>query len=385
MKTFGRILSYLGVALLACILTLTAVTLKPVNPPSKLDELSTLIEDKFIGEADQTAMEDAAAYGMVASLGDRWSHYIPAADFAEYMEQMENAYVGIGVTISGEKKEEGFEILAVTPDGPAQEAGLQEGDILTRVDGCKVGNMTLDEIRELIRGTEGTPVTLSYLRNGTAGSCDVIRKSIQVKVASGQMLSGHVGYVQIVNFSDRCAQETISIIEDLIGKGADSFVFDVRFNPGGYAHELVALLDYLLPEGPVFRTVDYAGRESVENSDAEFLDMPMVVLVNGESYSAAEFFAAALQEYEAAEVVGQPTCGKGYFQSTFQLSDGSAVGLSIGEYFTPQEHNLAGIGITPDRTVPVDEETFRLIYMKKLPPEQDPQIQAALDLLDENR
>ena len=158
-------------------------------------------------------------------------------------------------------------------------------------------------------------------------------------------------------------------------------IIDVRNNPGGYAHELVDVLDYLLPEGPLFRTVDYAGKEEVENSDASCVPVPMAVLINGESYSAAEFLAAAMSEYGAAVTVGEQTCGKGYFQMTYQLPDGSAVGLSVGKYFTPNGVSLAGVGITPDVMVPVDEEIFAAIYADALEPEDDPQIQAAVEAL----
>ena len=133
----------------------------------------------------------------------------------------------------------------------------------------------------------------------------------------------------------------------------------------------------------MFRTVDYAGKEKADYSDAACLDIPMAVLVNGDSYSAAEFFAAALQEYEKAEVFGNKTVGKGYFQNTFVLSDGSAVGLSVGKYFTPQGRNLAGVGVTPDREIPVDDETAAAIYYGTLEPENDPQIQAAAEYLTE--
>ena len=155
----------------------------------------------------------------------------------------------------------------------------------------------------------------------------------------------------------------------------------MRHNPGGYASELVKVLDYLLPEGELFRTVRYDGKEDVDMSDADCLDVPMAVLVNAGSYSAAEFFAAALRDYEAAVVVGEQTVGKGYFQTTYQLNDGSAVALSIGEYFTPKGKNLAAVGVTPDVVVTVDEETASAIYYGTLNPEEDPQIQAAVKTL----
>ena len=155
----------------------------------------------------------------------------------------------------------------------------------------------------------------------------------------------------------------------------------MRYNGGGYANEMNKVLDYLLPEGELFKTVDYTGKEEVTKSNAKCLEMPMTVLVNGSSYSAAEFFAAALREYEWATVVGQQTSGKGYYQVVYQLSDGSAVGLSIGKYVTPKGVSLEGVGITPDVIVEVTKEQAAGIYAGTLDPMEDPQILAAIAVL----
>ena len=155
----------------------------------------------------------------------------------------------------------------------------------------------------------------------------------------------------------------------------------MRNNPGGYKSELCKILDYLLPEGPLFRSEYYDGSTQVDSSDADCLEIPMAVLVNSESISAAEFFAAALAEYEAATVVGQQTIGKGYFQNAYELSDGSAVGLSIGKYTTPNGVSLTGVGITPDVVVEVDEALFRQIYYGQIAWNEDPQILAAVEVL----
>ena len=195
------------------------------------------------------------------------------------------------------------------------------------------------------------------------------------------MLEDGIGLVTIVNFDGRCAEETIAAIQALREQGAEKLIFDVRNNPGGYAHELVAVLDYLLPEGELFHMEFYTGEEEFDHSDESFLDMPMAVLVNADSFSAAEFFAAALQEYEAAVIVGGKTVGKGYFQTTIQLNDGSAVGLSVGKYYTPSGVSLQNVGITPDVEVPVDEETYTNIYYGLVEAKDDPQIQAAMDAL----
>lgn len=382
MNKLWKILSYVIVALVAVAITFPiAAAVVSDHPNSKLEQVESLIIERFIGDADKTQMEDAAAGAMVDSLGDRWSYYIPADEYAAYMEQMNNSYVGIGVTITVMEDNSGFEIMEVTPGSSAEEAGLKIGDVIVAIEGQPTAGMTTTEGRDLVRGDEGTTVKLTLDRDGVELERNVERRKVMVPVATWQLLDGGIGLITIENFDARCAKETIAAIEAVMEAGADKLIFDVRNNPGGYASELVDLLDYLLPEGPLFRTVDYTGKESVDSSNADCLDVPMVVLVNGDSYSAAEFFAVALKEYDAAIVVGEQTVGKGYFQQTYQMADGSAVGLSVGEYFTPNGNNLAGVGITPDVTVSVDDETAVAIYYNWLEPEEDPQIQAAVEVL----
>lgn len=373
--------SYVLVAVLTTVMTLAIVNHEAGIAPTKLEQLEKLIEERFIGDADKEAIEDAAAKAMVSATGDRWSYYIPASEYESYQEKMANAYVGVGITIQLTEEKEGFLITEVAAGGPAEEAEIQVKDLLIAVEGQDVREMTTAQVRDLVRGQEGTYVSLTVMRKGEHYSFSVERRKVQTPVATYEMLDYNIGLVTIENFDSRCAEETIAAIEALLEAGAEKLIFDVRHNPGGYASELVKVLDYLLPEGELFRTVRYDGKESVDMSDGDCLEIPMAVLVNASSYSAAEFFAAALSEYEAAIVVGEQTVGKGYFQTTYPLTDGSAVSLSIGEYFTPKGKNLAGIGVTPDVIVPVDEETASGIYYSTLTPEEDPQIQAAVKML----
>ena len=347
----------------------------------KLQQLQALIEEKFIGDADSTALEDAAADAMVKATGDRWSYYISAEDYEAYTENMNNAYQGVGITITVE--DSGMRIVEVYAGSGAAEAGVEPQDLLIAVEDTDVRGMETGDVRDLIRGAENTFVILTVLRNGEELRFRVERRQVEIPVDFSQMITETVGYVAIDNFDTRCAQEAIAAIEDLLGQGARKLLFDVRYNPGGYADELVELLDYLLPEGDLFRTIRYDGQAHVDTSDANCLDMPMAVLINADSYSAAEFFAAALQEYEAATVVGEKSVGKGYFQNTFRLSDGSAVALSVGKYFTPKGVSLAEVGVTPDVECPVDEDTAAMIYYGTLEPLEDPQIRAALEALGE--
>lgn len=350
---------------------------------SKLEELQALIEERFIGEADATAMGDGAAVGMIESLGDRWSYYISAAEYESYMEQMKNAYVGVGITVTLREDGTGADIILVVKGGPAEAAGLLPGDVIVAVDGVYFDTSDMQDLTLRIKGVEGTTVDITILRDGAENVFTVERRTIEVTVAEGEMLEEGIGLVTIYNFDARCAKESIEAIESLLASGAKSIIFDVRNNPGGYKNEMVELLDYLLPAGILFRSEYYTGETAEDRSDAKHLDIPMMVLVNSESYSAAEFFAAALREYDAAWVVGEQTCGKGYFQQTYDLSDGSAVSLSVGKYYTPKGVSLADVGITPDVEVAVDDETFMDIYYGYLEPAEDPQIQAAAELLRE--
>ena len=388
MKTLLKILSYVSAALVgaaaATVVLCLTLNLGRVN---KLEQLGNLIESRFIAETDRAEMEDAAAAAMVNSLGDRWSHYLTAEAYAANMEQLTNAYVGVGMTVTAREDGDGIDIVQVTPGGPAEEAGIQAGDVLIAVNGEAVDGLDVAGVSLKVKGEEGTFVELTMRRETEALTKKITftveRRTIQVVVAEGEMITDQIGLITITNFDDRCASETIAALEQLLKDGAKSIIFDVRNNPGGFKHELVALLDYILPEGPLFRSEMYTGATSVDNSDADCVSgIPMVVLVNENSYSAAEFFAAALEEYDYASIVGEQTSGKGYFQQTFQLADGSGVALSVGKYCTPKGISLAEAGgLVPDLIVDVDDETAAEIYVGILDTAEDPQIQAAIELL----
>lgn len=379
MKKLMKFMSYVLVAALASAVTFAAANV-PREDNAKLDELRALVDEKFIGEIDWAAAEDSAAAGMVAGLGDRWSYYMSAERYDSYLEQMNNAYVGVGITVT--EREDGYiDVVEVVKGGPAEQAGIEAGDVLTHADGVDLATLTMDETTGIIKGEEGTTVHLTIRRGEITLEMDVRREFFEVTVACGQMLTEDIGMVTIENFDGRCADETIDAIESLMDQGAKKLIFDVRNNPGGYKRELCAVLDYLLPEGPLFRSEYYDGTEQVDESDADCLDIPMAVLVNSESISAAEFFAAALDEYEAAAVVGTQTIGKGYFQQTYRLSDGSAVGLSVGKYTTPNGVSLTDVGITPDVVVEVSEELFWQIYYGNVEWTGDPQVLAAVEVL----
>lgn len=373
------VLSYVLVAALACGATLFFVSAS--TDYNKLEDLESLILTSFAGDADKTKIEDAAADAMVNAMGDRWSYYIPAAELPSFLENSENAYVGIGVTVQATDDNSGLMVIAVQPGGPAEEAGVQIGDVIIQVDGESAQDRTVTEISAMIKGEEGSVVSITVLRSGEGITMSMTRKRMETTVASSKLLNEHVGLVTIQNFDERCADETIAAIKALLNQGADMLLFDVRNNPGGYVDELTKVLDYLLPEGNLIRTVGTDGSDETVTSDADCVKVPMAVLVNENTYSAAELFAVDLSEYGVARIFGQKTSGKGFFQQVFQFSDGSAAGISVGRYYTSQGNNLEGIGLTPDEEIKLDDESEALLYNGMLEPENDAQLQAAMSYL----
>lgn len=368
-----------AVAILGSAIVTMQLTYREQTPAeAKTAEIGAYLDRFFIDDYDEEKLADAAASAMVEATGDRWSYYLTAEEKSSYDEQMQNAYVGIGVTITAQEELGGMRIEAVTAGGPAEEAGLLTGDIITEVEGEKTLDLGMTGTRTKVRGEEGTFVTLTILRGEESFPVSVERRSIQTPVATYEMLDGQIGYIKIANFDTRCAEETNAAMDELIAQDAKALIFDVRNNGGGYKNELVKALDKILPEGILFQSEDYQGSKQIDRSDADCIDLPMAVLVNQDSYSAAEFFAAAIQEYDWGTVVGTKTVGKGNFQTAFTLSDGSMLNLSIGKYYTPQGRSLTDTGITPDVEIALSDEDGAKLYYGQLEKADDAQLQAAI-------
>ena len=360
------------------IVTIQLTQRKQTPVEAKTAEIGAYLDRFFIDDYDEDALADAAASAMVAATGDRWSYYLTAEEKSSYDEQMQNAYVGIGVTITAQEELGGMRIEAVTAGGPAEEAGILVGDIITEVEGEKTLELGMAGTRAKVRGEEGTSVTLTVLRGDARFPVTVERRSIQTPVATYEMLDGQIGYIRIANFDSRCAEETNAAMDELIAQGAKALIFDVRYNGGGYKDELVKVLDKILPEGILFQSEDYKGTKQIDRSDESSIELPMAVLVNQDSYSAAEFFAAAIQEYDWGTIVGTKTVGKGNFQTAFTLSDGSMLNLSIGKYYTPQGRSLTGTGVTPDIELVLSDENEAKLSYGRLEKADDAQLQAAI-------
>lgn len=328
-----------------------------------------VINSQFVGDYTLSAVTEDTMEAMVDALGDRWSYYLDKEGYEAQNERRANQYVGIGVTVSYED-ERGLAVIQVTSDGPAQSAGVAVGDIIIVVDGISLAGDARYDGTDLITGEEGTTVELTLLgEDGEERTISVKRKSLDSNPVSYVMLEGEIGYVQLSNFYDNSAKYLEEAVLDLQEQGAQSLVFDMRNNGGGYLTQLHEMLDFLLPEGPIFISRDRNGNEDITYSDADCIDLPMVVLVNGGSYSAAEFFAAELQEQGVAIIIGSATSGKGYSQQTFPMPNGGSLSISTMEYFTGEGVSLIGTGLTLDQEVEIPETG------------EDTQLEAAIDYL----
>ena len=349
---------------------------------SKLKSVADIVDKYFVGEYKEADAIEVALAGYVAGLDDVWSAYYTAEQTASIEEDEANQYVGIGVTYST-AAESLYQITAVTPGGPADLAGILPGDKLLTAAGVDVNTLeTGDDLAALVKGEIGTQVTIVVERAGEPLTFNITRDVIYTYSVTSRMLENNVGYIAIADFDSNVDDEFREHLTTLQEQGAKGFIFDVRNNPGGYVSVMHEMLDGLLPEGPVITMVDKAGEEMPLTSDAHMLEMPMVVLTNEYSVSAAEFFAAALQEYDVATVVGTKTSGKGYSQQTFKLNDGSSVHISTTRYYTPKGNSLAETGVTPDLVVELPLEDLNLLLSGKLADADDEQLQSALKTMN---
>lgn len=324
--------------------------------------------------ADLDKAMDAGLNSFVNGLGDRWSYYLDQERYQQTTARRTNNYVGVGVTVDY-TREEGLLVREVTEGGPADKAGVVAGDIITAADGYSLAGDAKEEGTDRIRGEAGTQVVLTLLgEDGSTRDVICVRATLRNSSASGRMLEGNIGYVKLDNFYSGSADSFKKEVDALVEQGAESLIVDVRSDPGGYVAELEKILDYLLPEGPVFTQKARWWVESVYQSDADCVDLPMAAIVNANTYSAAELLAAQLRESVGAPIVGELTSGKGYSQVTFPLMNGGGVGLSTATYCTGSGHSLIGEGIVPDVELSLNEGAV-------MGGEDDNQLQAAIELL----
>ena len=309
-------------------------------------EIKNIVDEQFIDPVDRNTMADSAAAAMIAGLGDKWSYYMSPNEYKAYQLSSTGEYSGIGMAIL---KEEGggFEVISVNMDSPAAWAGLTAGMVITSVDGVDLSDKTLDEARTLIRSKMNTKFELGINRG--KDTIEVDCTGVYVSSVSYRLEKTMAGYIQIKNFEAGTAADAMAAVEDLLNQGAIALVIDLRGNAGGLSAEVATFLDYLLPNGVLFIQRDKSGHEDAAKSDGMCIQLPMCVLINGDTYGEAEVCAAALKEFQWATVMGEPTTGKTRTQETIVLSDGSAIRLSTGSYLTGSGVDIsANGGVAPE-------------------------------------
>lgn len=311
---------------------------------SRYIELKNIIVDNYIGVADRDKMADSAAAAMVAGLSDKWSYYMSADEYSTYQLYSSDEYANIGISLK-KKDSGGFEILSVNYGSVAAKAGLTPGMVIQSIDGVKVSEMNIDEVRTLIRSKMNASFVIGLNGNNTVtiDCTSTYQSSVNYRLEKTM-----AGYVQIHNFEAGTAQDAIDAIEDLLFKDAESLVIDLRGNSGGLYSEAAQLLDYLLPNYDMFIEIDNTGKEKVYSSDGMCIDLPTVVMINGGTYGCSEIFAKVLQEYNKATILGEQSMGNVQSQETFDLENGAAIRLSTKMYLTAMRTDISNIGVTPD-------------------------------------
>ncbi|MBR2454192.1 MAG: S41 family peptidase [Clostridia bacterium] len=321
--------------------------------------------------------------GFSAGAEDDFGHYLNKENYDATMQDIDGEYYGIGISVIYNKNYNCIEVISVFPESPAIEAGLVPGDLITHVEGESVAEVGYYESIDRVKGLEGETVTLKVLRGANYEESlefKVPRRKVTEITVTWKMYekTNNVAIVNIYSFNSKTPEQFVSAVNSAVAAGAQGIVFDVRGNPGGELNSICTILDMLLPSGPIVR-FDYKGEENdgMVESGPEYFDFPMVVLCNEYTASAAELFTSALQDYDAAKVVGVTTYGKGTMQSILPLGDGTGYAVTTAYYLPPKSPNYHGVGVVPDEIVEMPEE-YKNIYIGKLTPEQDIQLQAAV-------
>ncbi len=363
----------------------TALNMEQVG--EKLNQIQDIIQKEYLYEEKlDVGAEEAGIYrGFLSGLDDPYAAYYTPEELASFLDETNGSYCGIGAMVS-QNIQTGISTIARVFEGsPAEEAGLRPGDVLYKVDGEEITGMDLSlVVNNYVKGEEGTTVTLTVYREEDNAYTDLVvtRRPIDVQTVSGKMLQDGIGYISVLEFDRVTDQQFKDKLEELLGQGMKKLIIDLRDNPGGEVTTVVSMADYILEDGGRILTV--ASREGTEEAydaeDGHSLDIPMAILVNGNSASASEVFTGAMKDYGVATVVGTKTFGKGIVQTLIPLSDGSAIKLTTDHYYTPDGHDIHEKGIEPDVTVELSEEAAREVV---IPVELDNQLQEAVKILRE--
>ena len=349
----------------------------------KLNYVDALYRNNYVGEIDEEELSDYLIRGYIAGTGDKYASYMTADEFSAYMEESSGEMVGIGVHIIYNNEMGALEVISVMRDSPALEAGVEPGDLIVMVGDESVAELGYYPAVDKMLGDLGTVAQFTVRRGANYEQIkefSIIREKVTDTTVESRIYDGDIGLIRITQFAENTGESIRTAVADLTAKGAESLIFDVRYNPGGALTGIVDTLDFLLPEGPIIRIIDKQGNEEAINSDASCIEMPIAVLVNESTASAAELFTSALQDYKLATVIGTTTYGKGTMQTVVSLPDGSGLSISYRMYNPPYSDNYEGIGVVPDIELPLDEALLDKNFYK-ITDEEDNQLQTAVKIV----
>lgn len=373
---FGALVMLCGTGVVSCGIRLS----EDASSEEKLSVLKGLIDENYIGDVDEEALEEGIYKGYIQGLEDPYSVYYNEEETKDLYETTEGEYSGIGAVLSQDLESGVITLVQIYEDSPAAKAGLKDNDILTKVGDIEVTGMDLSEVVTYIKGEKGTDVDLTVLRGVDAEEITVTatRDTVEAQTVKYEMLEGQTGYLSVSEFDSVTYAQYEEALNELTAQGMTGLIVDLRNNPGGNLNTVCEMLDLVLPKGTIVYTEDKDGKRETATSDDEHqINVPMVVLVNGNSASASEIYAGAIQDYGIGKIVGTQTYGKGVVQQIFDLGDGTSVKLTIAEYFTPNGRSIDGEGITPDVEVEYEADENN--------PEADNQLEKALEVMKEEQ
>ena len=342
----------------------------------KLSGIQALIQKEYIGEVNEDALQTGICQGYVGALGDPYSAYYDEEQTSALMETTQGEYGGIGVVLTQDLDTGVTTASSVYEDSPAMKAGMKDGDIIYQVEGRDVSGMDLEEISGNIKGEKGTTVEITVLRGEDREevALTITRDTIQAETVKTRMLEDEIGYLAVSEFDSVTLEQYQEGLAELKAQGMEGLIVDLRGNPGGNLDTVCEILDLMLPEGLIVYTEDKDGNRQEFTSDEEQeVQFPLAVLVDGNSASASEIYAGAIQDYGIGQIVGTKTYGKGVVQTIYDLKDGTSLKLTVAEYFTPNGRNIDGEGITPDVEVAYQRN--------ENDPEADNQLERAVEVL----
>lgn len=347
----------------------------------KLELLEEVIDAYYMNDVTTEQLRIGVYKGLLEGLGDPYSCYYTAEEYEDLMESSSGTYCGIGAVVQQNAKTMLITIVKPYVNAPAYKAGMLPGDIIYMVDGVDVTGMEIDSVVAMMKGEEGTVVKVTVVRDGEVDPVEltITRDVIEVETIEYEMLANKIGYILISQFDEVTPKQFKDAIEQLEADGMKGLIIDLRDNPGGLLDAVVDMLDYVLPKGLIVYTEDkYGNKQEYKGKDNHELKLPIVVMINGNSASASEIFAAAMQDYKKATLVGTTSFGKGIVQSVIPISDGTAIKLTVSKYFTPNGVCIHGTGVTPDVEVDLAEELKQKVVIEH---EEDNQLAEAIKVL----